>query len=82
MVKFYVSRIKDGKMTLDQVPPKWYDKTESALKEEQKEDISIDHNDEVVDFIKSAKFTMTNSQKEKIIRELLVPNKCKQIQSL
>ena len=34
MVKFYVSRIKDGKMTLDQVPPKWHDKTESALKEE------------------------------------------------
>ena len=32
MVNFYVNRIKNGKMTLEQVPAKWYDAVEYALK--------------------------------------------------
>ena len=32
MVNFYVNRIKNGKMTLEQVPTKWYDAVESVLK--------------------------------------------------
>lgn len=31
MVKFYVSRIKAGKMTLDQVPARWYDAVRKEL---------------------------------------------------
>lgn len=31
MVKFYVSRIKTGKMTLDQVPARWYDAVRNEL---------------------------------------------------
>ncbi len=31
MVNFYVKRIKAGKMTLDQVPSKWYDAVKEAL---------------------------------------------------
>lgn len=34
MVNFYVNRIEDGKMTLEQVPVKWYDAVESALKKD------------------------------------------------
>lgn len=32
MVKFYVIRIKSGKMTLEQVPAYWRSKVEEALK--------------------------------------------------
>ena len=32
MVKFYVARIKAGKMTLEQVPELWRAKVEEALK--------------------------------------------------
>lgn len=31
MVKFYVARIKAGKMTLEQVPELWRSKVEEAL---------------------------------------------------
>lgn len=31
MVKFYVDRIKKGKMTLDEVPEKWRKDVEKAL---------------------------------------------------
>jgi hypothetical protein len=31
MVAFYVKRIREGKMTLDQVPPRWHDAVEEAL---------------------------------------------------
>lgn len=31
MVNFYVKRIKAGKMTLEQVPSKWYDAVKEAL---------------------------------------------------
>ena len=34
MVKFYVNQIKKGKMTLDQVPPRWYEAVKKALEEE------------------------------------------------
>ena len=34
MVKFYVNRIENGKMTLEQVPAKWHDAVESALKKD------------------------------------------------
>ena len=32
MVVFYVMRINTGKMTLDQVPPRWYDAVLERLK--------------------------------------------------
>lgn len=31
MVAFYVKRINDNKMALDQVPPKWHDAVAAAL---------------------------------------------------
>lgn len=31
MVAFYVKRIKAGKMTLDEVPARWYDKVKKAI---------------------------------------------------
>jgi hypothetical protein len=31
MVEFYVKRIKKGKMTLEEVPPKWYEAVKEAL---------------------------------------------------
>lgn len=31
MVKFYVNMILNGRMTLDQVPPKWYEAVREAL---------------------------------------------------
>ena len=31
MVKFYVNRIKNGKMTLDEVPPKWREAVRAEL---------------------------------------------------
>ncbi len=34
MVKFYVKRIREGKMTLEEVPPRWRDAVEEALKDE------------------------------------------------
>lgn len=35
MVNFYVKRIRDGKMTLDQVPKKWHDAVAAELEKEQ-----------------------------------------------
>lgn len=34
MVAFYVKRIKAGKMTLEEVPPRWHDAVEAALEDE------------------------------------------------
>lgn len=31
MVKFYVNRIREGKLTLDQVPSRWHDAVKDAL---------------------------------------------------
>ena len=31
MVEFYVRQIKKGKMTLDDVPPRWYEAVKEAL---------------------------------------------------
>ena len=31
MVQFYVKRIKAGKMTLEEVPARWYDAVREAL---------------------------------------------------
>lgn len=33
MVKFYVNRIKNGKMILDEVPIKWREEVKNALEE-------------------------------------------------
>lgn len=33
MVKFYVLRIKMGKMTIEEVPTKWREKVRAALEE-------------------------------------------------
>ena len=33
MVYFYVRRIKAGKMTLEDVPPRWYEAVKEALNE-------------------------------------------------
>lgn len=35
MVRFYVDRIRAGKMTLEQVPARWKKAVEEALKEEE-----------------------------------------------
>jgi hypothetical protein len=34
MARIYVKRIKQGKMTLEQVPPQWYEEVRQALEEE------------------------------------------------
>ena len=34
MVKLYVKRIREGKMALEEVPPRWHDAVEEALKDE------------------------------------------------
>ena len=34
MVKLYAKRIREGKMTLEEVPPRWHDAVEEALKDE------------------------------------------------
>ena len=34
MVKLYVKLIKEGKYTLDQVPPRWHDEVKKVLLEE------------------------------------------------
>lgn len=34
MVNFYVKRIKNGLMTIEEVPPKWREAVEKALTEE------------------------------------------------
>lgn len=36
MVKFYVNRIKSGKMTLEDVPKKWKEKVEAELNRNEK----------------------------------------------
>ena len=36
MVKFYIMKIKDGVITIDDVPERWRAKVEEALKEEGK----------------------------------------------
>lgn len=33
MVKIYVQRIKSGKMSLDEVPARWYEAVKEALEE-------------------------------------------------
>ena len=33
MVKFYVNRIRAGAMTLEQVPARWHDAVEEALRD-------------------------------------------------
>ena len=33
MIKFYVDRIKKGKLTLDEIPAKWRDQVAAALGE-------------------------------------------------
>ena len=38
MVAFYVKRIKAGKMTLEGVPPRWYEAVKAALEEEGDEE--------------------------------------------
>lgn len=35
MVNFYVRRIKAGKMTLEDVPARWYEAVREALEDEQ-----------------------------------------------
>lgn len=35
MVAFYVKRIKEGKMTLEEVPARWYEAVKAALEDEQ-----------------------------------------------
>lgn len=37
MVKFYVRQIKAGKMTLEDVPARWYDAVKKALEDEEVE---------------------------------------------
>lgn len=34
MVEFYLMRIGAGKLTLEQVPPRWYEEVEKRLKED------------------------------------------------
>ena len=31
MVQFYVKRIREGKMTLDEVPARWYDEVKQII---------------------------------------------------
>ncbi len=38
MVNFYVRRIKAGKMTLEEVPPRWYEAVRAALEEDGSEE--------------------------------------------
>ena len=38
MVKFYVDRIKAGKMTLEQVPVRWREAVREALSEDEGEE--------------------------------------------
>ena len=35
MVNFYVRRIKAGKMTLEEVPARWYEAVREALEEDE-----------------------------------------------
>ena len=35
MAQFYVKRIKEGKMTLDEVPDRWYEEVKRLLEEEE-----------------------------------------------
>lgn len=37
MAKFYVRQIKAGKMTLEDVPARWYDAVKKALEDEEAE---------------------------------------------
>lgn len=36
MVRYYVTRIRDGKLTLDEVPPRWRAQVTEYLAAEQK----------------------------------------------
>lgn len=40
MVAYYVDRIKKGKMTLDQVPPRWLVAVEWEMEHGEKENLS------------------------------------------
>ena len=35
MAQFYVKRIKEGKMTLDEVPARWYEEVKELLEKEE-----------------------------------------------
>lgn len=37
MVNFYVRRIREGKMTLEDVPARWHDAVKKALEDEEAE---------------------------------------------
>lgn len=37
MVNFYVRRIREGKMTLEEVPARWYEAVKKALEDEEAE---------------------------------------------
>ena len=43
MAKIYKNRIKDGIMTLDEVPDRWREATMELLKEEEKHDEVADN---------------------------------------
>lgn len=38
MVKFYVRQIKAGKMTLEEVPARWYEAVKAALEEDEEDE--------------------------------------------
>lgn len=55
MVKLYVRKIKEGTFELERVPAYWYEEVKAVLiadgflKEETKEEVSEDKNEEVVE---------------------------------
>ena len=38
MVNFYVRRIREGKMTLEEVPARWYEAVKAALEEDDEDE--------------------------------------------
>lgn len=38
MVNFYVRRIREGKMTLEEVPARWYEAVKAALEEGEEDE--------------------------------------------
>lgn len=38
MVNFYVRRIREGKMTLEEVPTRWYEAVKAALEEDEEDE--------------------------------------------
>lgn len=43
MAKIYKNRIKDGIMTLDEVPERWKEATKELLEADEKHDETTDH---------------------------------------